>query len=387
VIFLAGTDLHLASKPPAGRIDADFPEETFELLTQLGDVARQVQARAILWPGDLFHDTGRSRLDWLTLARMASWLLTLKGDRIATDGIPGNHDLKFNRYDTLPNTPLGLLFSMGAMRNVSVTQGETSVVYYRDGEQPVEVQGVPFPDAFALEAWRVPWTAGTQRILLGHCFAAPARGDYFGEPVHSYAELLDVSQADYIVLGHDHTHRGIFRFDESGQARYVLDVGAMARLALSDSDTSRVPMFSVIDTGARSVTPYSFHYRPAPAIFDLDQKAVVEAEAAQLASFADRLKDDLLAQPSASTVEDKLAALSLSGEVRARVLDYIAQAEQAQQEQRDDQNASGQDPNPRAGDPESRWVRRPWGAPHHRAGVDDLAQPDRDHGSAPHLAR
>jgi hypothetical protein len=121
------------------------------------------------------------------------------------------------------------------------------------------VQGVPFPDAFALEAWRVPWTAGTQRILLGHCFAAPARGDYFGEPVHSYAELLDVSQADYIVLGHDHTHRGIFRFDESGQARYVLDVGAMARLALSDSDTSRVPMFSVIDTGARSVTPYSFH--------------------------------------------------------------------------------------------------------------------------------
>jgi hypothetical protein len=61
VIFLAGTDLHLASKPPAGRIDADFPEETFELLTQLGDVARQVQARAILWPGDLFHDTGRSR--------------------------------------------------------------------------------------------------------------------------------------------------------------------------------------------------------------------------------------------------------------------------------------------------------------------------------------
>lgn len=327
MIFLAATDLHLSSKPPASRIDADYPAETFELLDQLAQAARAVKARAILFPGDVFHDTTHLRMDWVTLARFMGWCEALHAAQIDVVATVGNHDLRFNRYDSLPNTPLGLLFEAGYLRNCS----DTYVSY--SNTEIISVEGVAYPHAFDLDAWRTQGIDGaTSRIVLGHCFAAAQRGDYFGEPVHSYQDLLDVSGADYVVLGHDHTDRGVLRFEGPNGPRYVLDVGAMTRLNLSDNDIGRMPKFSVIDTMARTVKTYSFTYRPASVIFDLERREEAAAEAAQVASFVDRLKEDLAAQQSGTSVEDKLAAMSLSGEVRTRVLTYIAEAEQAQQE-------------------------------------------------------
>lgn len=332
--FLAATDLHMASKAPENRIDADFPEELFELLEQLRQAAQAIQAQAILFPGDLFHDTAHTRVSMEVLARFAAWCFAVKRGGTEVLGIAGNHDLKFNRYDSLPNTPLGLLFQIRAMHNVA-----DDPIYFPVGEETVEVRGVPYPAAFDLENWRVPVALGPradqgswQSIVLGHCFANRTAGNYFGDPVHAYGELLLASDADYIVLGHDHTDRGVHRFrTEYGKVCYVLDQGAMMRGSLSDNDINRDLKFALIDTTKREVKEYRYLYRPAEAILNLEKVERRREERQHIETFVSRLHADLAAQTATTTVEEKLGAMTLPAEVRERVLDYIAQAEHAQE--------------------------------------------------------
>lgn len=334
--FITGTDLHLTSGRPSSRIDTDFPEELFELLEQLLQAAIAVSARAILLPGDITHV--RRRIEYEVLARFIGWCFRCKKSGIDVLGIPGNHDLLLNRYETLESTPLGLFFQVGAVRNLSTTRAdaEASIVYY--SREPhlnasASVEGVPFPDAFSLDKWRSlsPGIPGCQRIVMGHCFANRDAGVFFGDPVHSYEQLLDASGADYIVLGHDHTDRGVAQFGGPNGPRYVIDIGALSRGSMDKSGITRVLKFCVIDTDARSVQAYRLNYRPAEAIFDLAKREREEQEAEQVQTFIAQLQADLAT--TGTPVASKLDGLSLPSDVRDRVEAYIEQAEQAQKEQ------------------------------------------------------
>jgi DNA repair exonuclease SbcCD nuclease subunit len=334
--FIAASDLHMADKAPASRIDADFPEELFELLEQLLQAAIAVKAKAIAFPGDLTHV--RSRMGWATLTRMIGWCFRCKAAGIDVVAIPGNHDLLLNRYDTLPDTSLGLMFQVGAMINVSARDGgavrySDTAGQFNEGDELVEVTGVPFPDAFKIEEWQrvnVFPPAGTRfsRIVLGHCFANTSAGSYFGDPVHSYSDLLHASGADYIILGHDHTDRGVTRYG----GMHVIDLGAMSRSVASADDIARDMKFAIIDTTARTVTQYRFNARPASALFDLEARGKVALERQQVEQFVARLQDDLRRQAAGTTVEAKMDGLNLPAQVRERVVAYIEAAEQAQED-------------------------------------------------------
>jgi DNA repair exonuclease SbcCD nuclease subunit len=324
--FLAASDLHLASKAPASRTDTDYPEELFELLDQLRQVAYKIEAKAILLPGDLFHV--RARCTWEMVARFGRWCLELKRHGVEVLSIPGNHDLLFNRYETLPTTPLGLLYEMGALTNCSTTRGCGPTVFYEDKETAV-VLGVPFPDAFDLAQWgtlRAATLAGHYTIVMGHCFANQSHGEYFGEPVFAYQELLDASGADVLVLGHDHTDRGV------GQVygKWVVDLGAMARGSIADEDVNRVLKFAVIDTTANTVKQYRYDFKPAAEIFDLEKKAQREEEHEAIKDFVTKLQADLL--DGAGSFEEAVSAMGLIDAVRARVLSYIESVELAQEQ-------------------------------------------------------
>lgn len=332
--FIAASDLHMADKAPASRIDADFPEELFELLEQLLQAAIAVKAKAIAFPGDITHV--RSRMGWATTTRLVSWCFRCKAAGIDVLAIPGNHDLLLNRYDTLPDTSLGLMFQIGAMINVSVTQGCDPKVYIENGER-VTVAGVPFPDAFSEAAWRLGLPqhpeVKSSLIVLGHCFANTTAGSYFGDPVHSYSDLLHASGADYLVLGHDHTDRGVTRYGGMYTrygGMYVIDLGALSRGTASADDVARDMKFAIIDTTARTVTQVRLNARPATALFDLDARGKIVKEREQVAAFVTQLQQDLQRQQAGTTIEQKMDGLNLPAQVRERVVAYIEAAEQAQ---------------------------------------------------------
>lgn len=327
--IIATNDLHLASRAPISRIDPDYPEEMFELLAQIEQLVSALQVQAVLLAGDLFHV--RHRIGWDVLIRFAAWCRRLRALGCDVLAIPGNHDMRYDRYESIEHEAIGFLFEAGILINVSTTRGCPMWMKNDGYPRDVVVMGVPYPDAFDFDQWCINWPEfeGT-RIVMGHCFANKQPGRYFGDVVHGYGELLDASGADVIVLGHDHSDRGVLHL---GLGRWVVDLGALSRGAMSETDIHREIKIALIDTDPSPlrVQQVRLKYRAAGDIFDLELREKVQQERAVISEFVEQLRHDLTLWQTASIPEDKIETylndLSLSEEVRTRLLDYITKAE------------------------------------------------------------
>lgn len=331
VTFVTCNDLHLNSTNPVSRTDS-YIDELFDLLGQLAQLAVAQRAAAILIAGDIFHH--KAKISIPTLVRLVQWCRQLKTYGVDVLSIPGNHDLQNNRYQSLPTQPLGLLYALDAM--VNVHEGARS---YVNGASPlVYVGGVAFPHAFDLAHWRTLNTtlptmdpARYRRVVLGHCFASPAGGDYFGEPVHAYSDLYEACPADVYVFGHDHSDGGIVKRDrgEPDNPAWFVNLGAISRGSLAHDDINRMVCCGLVRIAAdrTSVLRVKLNAKPASEIFDLDLKAKRDAEQTQIDAFVERLSDTLAALGSTKTVEQHLDTLGLPQEVRQRMVRYITEVE------------------------------------------------------------
>lgn len=320
--FIACNDIHLASRPPASRTDS-YHEELFDLLDQMASLAIKVKARAVLIAGDIFHH--KARIGYPLLIRLVEWSRRLAQDGIRVLTIPGNHDLVHNRYETLDEQALGLVYSVGAMQNVSCREGLNGTATIEDPtEGKVNVLGIPFPDAFDWQCWmKLPRPEGTN-ILMAHCFASPKGGDFFGEPVLRYSDLA-LLPYHVFVFGHDHADGGVHKVGE----KWFINLGAISRGSLTGEEVTRDVKCALIDTLDQTVRQVRLKFRPASEIFDLVLKAKRDKERAHIEQFVEQLTADLLTHTTVNaTLTDRLAAMDLPQEVRARVASYIEAAEQ-----------------------------------------------------------
>lgn len=314
--FLVTNDWHLSSRAPSSRLD-NYQDELFELLDQIQQLALKLRAHVVV-PGDIFHTAGG--VSWRLFLRLLSWAQPLRDAGLRILAEVGNHDLKFNRLDTLDDLPLGVLFRMG--------------VFYRVSSQPIVVEGVtfygvPFPDSFKAEAWAPDAHQHVVRpaVMLTHCFAAPQAGDYFGEPVWGYNDLAQLPY-DVWCFGHDHTDGGVVEVD----GVYFVNLGALSRGSISHDDVGRDIKAALVDMevdqGSHVVTTVKqirLKYRPASEIFDLTRKAQLDAEKQQITQFVETLDAQLasmaVTQPDA--IADRVGQLGLPNAVRERVLAYL----------------------------------------------------------------
>ena len=81
--------------------------ELFAFLDQLLLLGRHFQCGAILVAGDLFHN--KAQVGWYVLHRLLSWGLQVRESGIELLTISGNHDQKDDRYESLQQTPYGVL--------------------------------------------------------------------------------------------------------------------------------------------------------------------------------------------------------------------------------------------------------------------------------------
>jgi DNA repair exonuclease SbcCD nuclease subunit len=321
VKFIACNDIHLASRPPASRTD-NYHEELFDLLDQMALLAKKVEAKALLIAGDVFHH--KAKIGIPVLIRLVEWSRDLRQAGIRVLTIPGNHDLLHNRYETLDEQALGLIYSVGAMENVSCREGRDGTVTFTDSEGDVNILGIPFPDAFDWQCWmKLPRPAGTN-ILMAHCFASPTGGEYFGEPVLRYDDLAQLPYHIF-VFGHDHSDGGVHKI----APKLFVNLGAISRGSLTGEVVERDVKCALIDTSAQEVRQVRLKFRPASEIFDLKLKAKKDAERAHIEQFVEQLTADLLSHTTATTtLTDRLSAMDLPQEVRSRVAQYIEAAEQ-----------------------------------------------------------
>lgn len=310
--FLLLNDIHMASKGPVTRLD-DWPETIFGKLEQVAMLARKVHASAICVAGDIFHL--KSRTSYAILYRMVAWGLGLQRDGIAVLGIPGNHDEAFNRVDSIPTQALGLMFLSGAMQDASYT-----LTQFGD----VGVSGVPYPDAQQLDNFRKIENPSGRGVLMAHGFASPKGGDFFGEPVLRYEDLVTLP-FDVFHFGHDHRDAGVTTVG----GKQMVNIGSLARGSLSADATARDVKVAVVTydaDGPPVIQQVRLAVKPAAEIFDLALKAQKDRERGEIEKFVGSLTTDLSGMGRVDFTE-RLRLLDLPDEVRKRVTTYLDAAE------------------------------------------------------------
>lgn len=311
-------DLHGDTRSPAGRKDDWFAALT-DKLAQVGQAARKIHAAAVCVAGDWFHPKTRTLGVWPVgthevVSLFLRWAHELRSADVQVLAIPGNHDLAFDRLDSVPRQPLGALFDSGLVRDVS---------YEAVRCDAWTISGVPYPDAKDLAAFTrvAPAHPGTVGVLMAHCFAERAARDFFGEPVHAYADIRVPGYAVY-HFGHDHSDHGVAEIE----GRYYVQVGALLRGSLSGEEVHRRPQIVVLQQadGVVHVRPVALRVRPADEVFNFEAKARREAEESVIAAFVEHL--DALTLPGSDELPAQVRALDLPPDIHARVETYLDRA-------------------------------------------------------------
>ena len=103
------TDVHLSERNPRSRTD-NWREAIINKLRQVGEIARKVDASAVLDGGDFFDIKSPSRNSHDLIREVAE---VHQDYPCPTYANVGNHDCVYGDYTYLPQQPLGVLFSTG----------------------------------------------------------------------------------------------------------------------------------------------------------------------------------------------------------------------------------------------------------------------------------
>lgn len=312
ISFVIRTDAHVTAHAPASRID-NYLESCLDKLAQIGELAKEVQAAAVLDNGDFFHLKEGSRNPH---SMMVSVVETHQAYPCPTYVNPGNHDFPYGQVSYVDKQPLGLLFATGVFKRMSD-------VTFTEGDLKVRVVGFPYKVTFTHEEFDLERGDEDILIVCAHTYATPTGGETFGQEVAlSYKELAKTSP-DVFVFGHLHKDQGI----QEVNGKPIFNLGSMTRGSLVEDNLSRIPRVGILsvtkEDGCVKVTTRAHELKVAPAseIFDLQKRDELILETQKMTDYLDQLKR--LKTDVAQTPEDRIRYASFSDQVRESALSYL----------------------------------------------------------------
>jgi DNA repair exonuclease SbcCD nuclease subunit len=271
--FVYSTDWHFSDRPPGRRRD-NYKTAILEKIHFIRSIAQQYEAVG-LCGGDVFH-LKNPKHPANSLSLVVDILHALRQFPLFTVfGSIGNHDLSFDRMESLSNQPLGLLIATGVYHDLNT---EPVLFFNKDRSFSVLVETFPYENNGAntlkriLEAPVRPAEA-TYRIGIVHQYGAPGnRGDMWGTPIIGYNE---VQNCDYDILlwGHDHSRKETVTV---GNTTHV-NLGSLARAALpTDEDGHPVvaTLLSFTKEGAYRPHEIPIPIRPLETVFAAADKGM-----------------------------------------------------------------------------------------------------------------
>ena len=317
--FVFRTDVHASEHSPESW-KGDYPAEIWASLEEIGEVARRFDARAVLDGGDFFHVKAPTHNSHRLVAKVA---LLHQVYPCPVYCIEGNHDIKYNNLETLPDQPLGVLYNAGVFRHL---RDET----FAEGDLEVRVVGVPYSPFRTLAELQAIRKRGREvLIVIVHALAGenpPATvEEFFGEPVFRYEQLVVDGGADCFCFGHWHQDQGAVKVG----GRWFVNQGAVSRGALSRENLNRTPKVSLIDVTAEgvNVTTHALKVAPAAEVFDLERKQRQERESKSIEQYVERIHLGLKVD-STMSVDEAVGKLDFAKDVHERALWYLQQVRQ-----------------------------------------------------------
>ena len=317
ITLLWRTDAHLADVPPESRMD-NWTQTILGKVRQIGDLARDLKADAVLDGGDFFHNKSPSRNSHELVRQAAS----------AHAGYPcpvwatiGNHDVKYGSSEFLSESPLGVLYETGVFRRLYAPH---EAVFERGGVK-VRVVGIPYHGAHYDTNLLTTLVRGDEDwlVAVAHCLASPQGGTLFeSEDVLKYADLANLAP-DAWLFGHWHKDQGVQRIG----SKVFINTGSMSRGSLRQDELKRIPSCVSLHFDKRlEVQIHPLQVQAAEDVFDLDNRARVESRENSMEALVDSIKATLTQRREGSLLEDIRGLSGVPDIVRERSCFYVEKA-------------------------------------------------------------
>jgi DNA repair exonuclease SbcCD nuclease subunit len=311
------SDVHLADRGPKSRTD-DWLDTVCDKLRQVGNIAAEEEALAVIDGGDFFHRKSPMLTSHRLIRRVAEVHRDYPCPVYAT---VGNHDCVWGDIEFLPQQPLGVLFATGVFRPL---YGENEAMF-DDGRVSVRVVGVPYHGTkYNLDLLR-PEKGGEDYLMVAaHVLARAARGKMFeGEDIVGYEDLQG-TDVDLYSFGHWHQNQGV----EEREGTWFVNVGSLTRGSLCEDDLDRVPCCAVLDfdEGGLSVREVPLDVKPASQVFDLAEAARNELHDTAIEEYVAGVRSALV-ESREETLEDIIRSMeNVPPTVRERAILILEEA-------------------------------------------------------------
>ena len=288
-------DPHIASATPTGRFD-DYWESVFNKLQEVIKIGKDRKWDALVMAGDIYN------VKQMPFPKQNALIDLFRQITVYT--IVGNHDIYYERLNTLPNTPLGNLLKSGAVKLL-------------DQEFENVLTGVSYsPETVLPLAPSVP--EGYPSILVCHAYMGAKKTGFKAEAGGwvTYPEVIEAGY-DIVVSGHDHTE---YPDKELENGAYVFRFGALTRGTSHEHNLHRAPQVLEIsmDSDGWEHQYIEVPHKPAEDVFAYTDIAMKE-ENRNIKHFIKDLKAMATKELSSGNLTGILAQLDIPKEF----LDYI----------------------------------------------------------------
>jgi DNA repair exonuclease SbcCD nuclease subunit len=313
------TDVHMADMPPQSRTD-DWASTILGKLGQVGDIAKDVHADAVLDGGDFFHVKSPGRNSHEMVRRVTEAHASYPCPVYANIG---NHDVKYGSMEYLSESPLAVLFESGVFKRC-YDQHEAVFV---SGGVKVRVVGIPYHGTtYDMNRFTSLVKHDEDHlVVIAHCLASAKGGTMFdAEDVIGYNQLANLGPNVW-CFGHWHKNQGI---TEIARNKHVVNVGSLSRGSISQDDLARTPSCVVMRFGKDTVTFETVPLKvAAPAdVFNLEARERKNTRIMTMDAVVDRLKSQLTMRESGSVLDTVREAASIPENIRERTIHYLERA-------------------------------------------------------------
>jgi DNA repair exonuclease SbcCD nuclease subunit len=245
------TDWHFSDVPPGRRKD-DYRSALLDKLSFVRGLVEKLHGAA-LCGGDVFHHKkpGHAGNSLRLLIDLMQSLRRFPQGKVF--GSVGNHDLSWDRMDTLPRQPLGLLIECQVYHDLN-----REPIVFTNSDETVRVSVETFPFAETDATLQNLLSSGPRqpgvdhRVGIVHAYGHEGNeGKMFETKTIGYNQLKGLD-FDVLLWGHDHSRHETV---EVGGITHV-NLGSMARAAFSYDELDRPVVATILSFGTDGVLRY-----------------------------------------------------------------------------------------------------------------------------------